>query len=100
VQAVSISLVLVVLLAFGVLVALPAVPLLIRATGPAGRLGRTIALCGGAFFATWCVVPLFTMGGNDLALNMTMFALYGAMIEAVCVAVAAIVASYGTRATR
>ena len=29
---------------------------------------------------------------------MTMFALYGAMIEAVCIAVAAIVASYGARA--
>ena len=28
-----------------------------------------------------------------------MFALYGAMIEAVCVALAAIVASYGTRAS-
>ena len=30
--------------------------------------------------------------------TMIMFALYGAMIEAVCVAVAAIVASYGARA--
>jgi hypothetical protein len=99
VEAVSVALVLLVLLAFGVLIVLPALPLLLRSRGPAGRLGRTIALCGGAFFATWCVVPLFTMGGRDLALNMTMFALYGAMIEAVCVALAAIVASYGaTRA--
>ena len=48
--------------------------------------------------ATWCVVPMFTMGGSDLAVTMIMFALYGAMIEAVCIAVAAIVASYGARA--
>jgi hypothetical protein len=98
VEAVSVALVLLVLLAFGVLVVLPALPLLLRSTGAPGRLGRTIALCGAAFFATWCVVPIFTMGGNDLTVNMTMFALYGAMIEAVCVALAAIVASYGARA--
>ena len=97
-QAVSVALVLVVLLAFGALVVLPALPLLARSRGAAGRLGRIIAACGGAFFATWCVVPIFTMAGDDLAVTMTMFALYGAMIEAVCVAVAAIVASYGARA--
>jgi hypothetical protein len=95
VEDVSILLMLIVLLAFGALVVLPALPLLLRATGLAGRLGRTIALCGAAFFATWCVVPIFTMPGDDLAVTMTMFALYGAMIEAVCVALAAIVASYG-----
>jgi hypothetical protein len=95
VEAVSVSLVLVVLLALGALVALPALPLLLRSRGVAGRMGRIIAACGGAFFATWCVVPILTMGADTF--TMTMFALYGAMIEAVCVAVAAIVASYGAR---
>ena len=91
-------LVLGVLLAFGALIELPALPLLLRSRGVPGRLGRIIAACGGAFFATWAVLPIFTIGGEDLTLTMTMFALYGAMIEAVCVAVAAIVASYGSRA--
>jgi hypothetical protein len=98
VDAVAVALILIVLLAFGALVMLPAVPLLARSRGPAGRLARIIAACGAAFFATWCVVPIFTMGGEDLAVTMTMFALYAAMIEAVCVALAAIVASYGVRA--
>ena len=98
VEAVSVALVLVVLLCLGALVALPALPMLLRAQGVAGRMGRIIAACGGAFFATWCIVPILTMGGSELTVTMTMFALYGAMIEAVCVAVAAIVASYGVRA--
>ena len=97
-EALSLVLVLIVLLGLGALVVLPALPLLLRSRGPAGRLGRIIAACGGAFMATWCVVPIFTMGGSDLAVTMIMFALYGAMIEAVCIAVAAIVASYGARA--
>ena len=94
----SVVLVLIVLLGLGGLVALPALPLLLRADGVAGRMGRIIAACGAAFFATWCVIPILTMGGDELTLTMTMFALYGAMIEAVCIAVAAIVASYGSRA--
>jgi hypothetical protein len=98
VEAVSVALVLVVLLALGVLVALPALPLLARSQGVAGRMGRIIAGCGGAFFATWCIVPILTMRGDELTYTMVMFALYGAMIEAVCVAMAAIVATYGARA--
>jgi hypothetical protein len=98
VEAVSVTLVLFVLLCLGALVALPALPLLTRAEGVAGRMGRIIAACGAAFFATWCFVPVLTMGGEELTITMVMFALYGAMIEAVCVAVAAIVASYGVRA--
>ena len=96
-EAVSVLLVLVVLLCFGALVVLPALPLLLRAQGVFGRMGRIIAGCGAAFFATWCIVPI-TLGGDELTVTMTMFALYGAMIEAVCVAVAAIVATYGARA--
>jgi len=98
VEAVSVALVLVVLLCLGALVALPALPLLLRSQGVSGRMGRIIAGCGGAFFATWCIVPILTMGGDQLTFTMTMFALYGAMIEAVCIALAAIVASYGARA--
>ena len=97
-EAVSVALVLVVLLCLGVVVVLPALPMLLRAQGVAGRMGRIVAACGGAFFATWCVVPILTMRGDELTVTMTMFALYGAMIEAVCVAIAAIVASYGVRA--
>lgn len=95
-EAISVLLVLIVLLAFGLLIVLPALPLLLRSQGVAGRLGRIVAMCGAAFFATWCVVPIFTLWGDDVAMAMVMFALYGAMIEAVCVALAAIVASYGT----
>jgi len=94
----AVFLVLIVLLCLGVLVTLPALPMLLRSQGRPGRLGRIIAACGLAFMATWCVVPIFTLRGGDLAVDMTMFALYGVMIEAVCVALAAIVASYGARA--
>ena len=97
-EVVATALVLLVLLGLGGLVALPALPLLLRSRGRAGRLGPTIALCGAAFFLTWCVVPIFVFPSGEVAVGMTMFALYGAMIEAVCVAVAAIVASYGARA--
>ena len=58
-EVVATALVLLVLLALGGLVALPALPLLLRSRGRAGRLGRTIALCGASFFLTWCVVPIF-----------------------------------------
>jgi hypothetical protein len=48
-----------------------------------------------AFFLTWCVVPIFVFPSDDVTVGMTMFALYGAMIEAVVIAVAAVFASYG-----
>ena len=94
-EVVATALVLFVLLGLGGLVALPALPLLRRSRGRAGRLGRTIALCGAAFFLTWCVVPIFVFPSDDVTVGMTMFALYGAMIEALVVAVAAAFASYG-----
>lgn len=94
-ELVATALIFVVLLALGGLVVLPALPLLVRSRGRFGRLGRTIALCGAAFFLTWCVVPVFVFPSEDVTVGMTMFALYGAMIEAVVVAVAAVFASYG-----
>ena len=94
-EIVAAALILVVLLALGGLVVLPAVPLLLRSRGRWGRLGRTIAMCGAAFFITWCVVPIFVFPSAEVTVGMTMFALYGAMIEALVVAVAAVFASYG-----
>ena len=94
-ELVATALIFLVLLALGGLVVLPALPLLLRSRGRFGRLGRTIALCGAAFFLTWCVVPVFVFPSDDVTVSMTMFALYGAMIEAVVVAVAAVFASYG-----
>jgi len=94
-EIVAAALILVVLLALGALVVLPALPLLVRSRGRWGRLGRTIARCGAAFFVTWCVVPIFVFPSEEVTVGMTMFALYGAMIEAVVVAVAAVFASYG-----
>lgn len=94
-ELVATALIFVVLLALGGLVVLPALPLLLRSRGRFGRLGRTIALCGAAFFLTWCVVPVFVFPSEDVTVGMTMFALYGAMIEAVVVAVAAVFAAYG-----
>ena len=94
-EVVATALVLLVLLALGGLVALPALPLLLRSRGRAGRVGRTIALCGASFFLTWCVVPIFVFPSGEVTVGMTMFALYGAMIEALVIATAAAVASYG-----
>lgn len=94
-ELVAAALILVVLLALGALVVLPAVPLLLRSRGRWGRLGRTIAMCGAAFFVTWCVVPIFIFPSEEVTVGMTMFALYGAMIEAIVVAIAAVLASYG-----
>lgn len=96
-ELVAAALVLLVLVALGVLVALPALPLLLRSGGRWGRLGRTIAMCGVAFFLTWCVVPIFVFPSDEVTVGMTMFALYGAMIEAITVAIAAVVASYGDK---
>ena len=93
-EVVATALVLFVLLGLGGLVALPALPLLLSC-GRAGRLGPTIALCGAAFFLTWCVVPIFVFPSGEVAVGMTMFALYGAMIEALVIATAAAVAAYG-----
>jgi len=95
VELVATALIFVVLLALGALVVLPALPLLVRSRGRWGRLGRTIAMCGAAFFVTWCVVPIFVFPSEEVTVGMTMFALYGAMIEALVVAVAAVFASYG-----
>jgi hypothetical protein len=95
VELVATALVLLVLMMLGALVMLPAAPLLLRSRGRWGRLGRTIALCGAAFFLTWCVVPIFVFPSGEVTVGMTMFALYGAMIQALVVAVAAAVASYG-----
>jgi 4-amino-4-deoxy-L-arabinose transferase-like glycosyltransferase len=94
-EMVATALVLLVLVSLGGLVVLPALPLLLRSRGRWGRLGRTIALCGAAFFLTWCVVPIFVFPSGEVTVGMTMFALYGAMIQALVVAVAAAVASYG-----
>jgi len=94
-EIVAAALILVVLLALGALVVLPALPLLVRSRGRWGRLGRTIAMCGAAFFVTWCVVPIFVFPSEEVTVGMTMFALYGAMIEALVIATAAAVASYG-----
>ena len=94
-KLVATALVLLVLLALGALVALPALPLLLRSRGRPGRLGRTIALCGAAFFLTWCVVPIFVFPSAEVTVGMTMFALYGAMIEALRASPAAAVAAYG-----
>ncbi len=94
-EIVAAALVLLVLMALGALVAAPAVPLLLRSRGRWGRLGRTIALCGAAFFLTWCIVPIFVFPSGEVTVGMTMFALYGAAIEALVVAVAAAVAAYG-----
>jgi 4-amino-4-deoxy-L-arabinose transferase-like glycosyltransferase len=94
-ELIATTLVLLVLVSLGGLVVLPAVPLLLRSRGRWGRVGRTIAMCGGAFFLTWCFVPIFVFPSDDVTVGMTMFALYGAMIEAVVVAVAAVFASYG-----
>lgn len=94
-ELVATTLVLLVLLCLGGLVVLPALPLLLRSRGRWGRLARTIAMCGGAFFLTWCVVPIFVFPSGEVTMGMTMFALYGAMIEALVVACAAAVASYG-----
>ena len=94
-EVIAVGLVFVVLLAMGALVVLPALPMLLRSQGAPGRLGRTIALCGAAFFVTWCVVPLFVFPSEEVTVGMTMFALYGAMIEALVIATAAAVASYG-----
>lgn len=96
-ELVATALILLVLVALGALVALPAMPLLVRARGRWGRLGRTVALCGVAFFLTWCIVPVFVFPSQDVAVGMTMFAFYGAMIEALTIAVAAVIASYGDR---
>jgi hypothetical protein len=94
-EIVATALVLLVLIALGALVVLPALPLLLRSRGRWGRLGRTIAMCGGAFFLTWCVVPIFVFPSGEVAVGMTMFALYGAVIEALVIATAAAIASYG-----
>ena len=94
-EIVAAALILVVLLALGALVVLPALPLLVRSRGRWGRLGRTIAMCGAAFFVTWCVVPIFVFPSEEVTVGMTMFALYGAMIEALVIATAAAVAAYG-----
>ncbi|MDA0167809.1 hypothetical protein OJ998_01820 [Solirubrobacter taibaiensis] len=94
-EVVATALVLLVLIALGGLVALPALPLLLRSRGSWGRIGRTMALCGAAFFLTWCVVPIFVFPSEEVTVGMTMFALYGAMIEALVIATAAAIASYG-----
>ena len=60
-----------------------------------GSGALTIALCRAAFFLTWCVVPIFVFPSGEVAVGMTMFALYGAMIEALVIASAAAVAAYG-----
>ena len=99
-EVVATALVLLVLMSLGGLVVLPAVPLLRRSRGRWGRLSRTIALCGAAFFVTWCIVPIFVFPSEEVTVGMTMFALYGAMIEAIVVAVAAVFASYGDTADR
>jgi hypothetical protein len=96
-ELVATALVLLVLLALGALVVLPALPMLLRSQGRWGRLGRTIAMCGAAFFVTWCVVPIFVFPSEEVTVGMTMFALYGAMLEAIVVAIAAVVASYGDK---
>jgi len=96
-ELVATALVLLVLLALGALVVLPALPMLLRSQGRWGRLARTIAMCGAAFFVTWCVVPIFVFPSEEVTVGMTMFALYGAMLEAIVVAIAAVVASYGDK---
>jgi hypothetical protein len=96
-ELVATALVLLVLLALGALVVLPALPMLLRSQGHWGRLGRTIAMCGAAFFVTWCVVPIFVFPSEEVTVGMTMFALYGAMLEAIVVAIAAVIASYGDK---
>jgi hypothetical protein len=94
-EIIAAALVLLVLMTLGALVLLPALPLLRRSRGRWGRLGRTIALCGAAFFLTWCIVPIFVFPSDEVTVGMTMFALYGAAIEALVVALAAAVATYG-----
>jgi hypothetical protein len=80
--------VVVVMLAFGVLIVLPVVPMLRRATGLMGTVARSVAGFGLAFFVFVCMVP-----GPDL--TRIGLSLYAAMIEALCVALAAVLAAFG-----
>ena len=75
------------LLALGVLVVLPVVPMLRRADGFLGTLARVIAGFGLAFMVFVCFIP-----GDEL--TRTGLALYATMIEALCVALAAVVAAF------
>jgi hypothetical protein len=82
----------VVLLALGVLIVLPVVPMLRRADGPMGTVARSAAGFGLAFFVLVCFVP-----GPDM--TRIGLALYAAMIEALCVALAAVLAAFAEART-
>jgi hypothetical protein len=77
----------VVLLALGVLIVLPVVPMLRRADGLMGTVARSVAGFGLVFFVFVCFVP-----GPDM--TRIGLALYAAMIEALCVALAAVLAAF------
>jgi hypothetical protein len=77
----------VVLLALGVLIVLPVVPMLRRAGGLMGTVARSIAGFGLAFFVFVCMIP-----GPDL--TRIGLGLYAAMIEALCIALAAVLAAF------
>jgi len=78
---------LLVLLAFGVLILLPVLPMLRRTRGFPATLARSVAAFGFAFFLCALAVP-----GDELA--RTGLALWAAMIEALCVALAAVLANF------
>jgi hypothetical protein len=76
-----------VLLALGVLVVLPVVPMLRRASGLMATIARSIAGFGLAFCVFVCWLPGDVMTRIGLGL-------YAAMIEALCVAAAAVLAAF------
>jgi hypothetical protein len=77
----------VVLLALGVLIVLPVLPMLRRADGFLGTVARSVAGFGLVFFVFVWMVP-----GPDM--TRIGLALYAAMIEALCVALAAVLAAF------
>ncbi len=83
----------IVLLAFGVLVLLPVLPMLSRTHGVLGTVARCVAAFGFAFFLCALAVP------GD-AMTRTGLALYAAMIEALCVALAAVIANFAESRAR
>ena len=79
--------ILVTLLGLGALIVLPLVPMLRRAGGLLGLLARSIAGFGLLFFVFACFLPGTSMTRIGLAL-------WAAMIEALCVALAAVLAAF------
>jgi hypothetical protein len=70
-----------------VLIVLPVVPMLRRADGLLATVARSVAGFGLLFFVFACLVP-----GPDM--TRIGLALYAAMVEALCIALAAVLAAF------